>query len=164
MTRRSERTAARGVNRSKAGGALDMALVERHIEDLLQIPSEMIDGRKRKARLRLTVEKILQIVTPEICQFPCAEVFDEMDGDPVRIVVPRRCLPFAAIVREINLRNEFAETPDSLYLSFRFHLGDDPLTTARASDLVMSLTSPTTRLLRLWLSHHSTTHIGHVAS
>src|SRR5271156_6263751 len=102
-----------------------MPLGHGHIEDLFQAPPQMIDGRERKALTGLAVEKILQLVALKTSQFPHAEHFNEMDADPVHVVHPCRCLPLAAIVGEVNLRDELAEAPGSVFLPPRLHLADD---------------------------------------
>ena len=62
-----------GREQQQGGIALDLALGHGHIENLLQIPPQMIDDRKRQPSLRLRVEQILKLVAPEAGKLPVPE-------------------------------------------------------------------------------------------
>ena len=136
-----------------------MALRHRHIENLLQIPPQMIDDRERKPILRLAIEQILQLVAPEAGSSR-RRTPHQMNGYPVHVVLPRRVLPLPAVVGEIDILDELAESARSLFsCRLAFSSADDPVDRFRGpADFVMFLMKPRTRLLRLPSTHHMPIH------
>jgi hypothetical protein len=78
-----------GREQQQSGIALDTAISQRHIENLLEIPSQMIHDGKRKAGLRLPVEQILQLIAPEAPKLPVLKATYEMNRNTIHVVLPR---------------------------------------------------------------------------
>ncbi len=73
------------------------------------------------------------------------------------LFISRRIFPFPAVIGKIDLGHKLAKPPDPISLRLALASGTILSTTARASDLVISLTRPITRLLRLRSTHHIAT-------
>ena len=98
-----------------------MPFRNRHIENLLEIPAQMIDGRKRKGFFpSLQVEHILKLIPLQTGKLPVSQIRHEMNGNPVHGAPARRSLPLAAVVGEEHLLNKFPKTPHpAVGFSFR---------------------------------------------
>jgi len=85
----------------------------------------MIDNGERRAfALRFPVQKVLKLIAFERRKLPLPERAHKMNRDPVHVVVLRRILPLAAVVRKIDLGHELAKAPDSVVLAPDVDLGD----------------------------------------
>lgn len=78
-----------------------MPLGHGHIEDLLEVPPQMIDGRKGEAVCSLAVEQILQLVAQNSFQLLRAEISDEMNPD--RFVLFLRVDAFSGLSKASRL-------------------------------------------------------------
>src|SRR5580698_6687925 len=85
----------------------DMALRDRHIENLLQVPPRMIDNRKR--HLALAVEEVLQFVALEAREGALAIRSNQMRANALLGVHRRTYLPLPAIEVEVRPFHEGAE-------------------------------------------------------
>ncbi len=108
----------------------------------------MVDSRKGHALSNLSVQQVLQFISQKQAQFPAPKGPDKMQLDSVQCASFRGLLPLPAVVRNEYFVDKFAEMPGTVPLFFGIFCGNDFPTASLASDFVISLTNPSTLLLR----------------
>src|SRR5262245_47097153 len=83
-----------------------MTLGDCQTYDLMKIPPKMIDGAKREAGSRLTLQKGLQFLSGDAVQLSLAELLVDMKLDAIFNRHPRRSFPTPAMNHEVHVVNK----------------------------------------------------------